>query len=166
MNGKPMAILLTVVLGLQIYGLIRLNGIENEMESLRRAQENQTSRVDRRIEEMQSQLRSLADGERWYAVNRTDVLPDASCQSAEARVEWELREWTPGGTVRFLYRTDADAQWQGVAVTELGGASYAASFPIMVSPVLDWDVDMIGFGHGRGPQRISRMFTARLNTRS
>jgi hypothetical protein len=32
MDAKPIAVLLTVVLCLQVYGLIRLEGMENEME--------------------------------------------------------------------------------------------------------------------------------------
>lgn len=144
MNAKPVAALLTAVVCLQVYCLLRLKDIDNEMESLRRAQENQAYGVERQLEAMWSQLSDLADSKRWYAVNRADVLPNASCQSAEARVEWELREWTPGSNVRFLYRLDADAAWQETAVAELGGLSYAASFPITVPLVLDWDVDVSG----------------------
>jgi len=153
MNAKPIAVLLAAVLGLQLYGLIRLEGMENEMESFRRAQENQTTEVHRRLEEMRSQLWTLGDGERWYAVKRTDILPDDSCQTAEARVEWELRQWTPGGSLRFLYRTDADTYWQEAEIVELGGASYAASFPIMAPPVLDWDVAVSGSRVIEDPER-------------
>lgn len=154
MNARPIALLLTAVLCLQVYGLMRLGEMKYEVESLRRAQQDEALEVKNRVVEIGAKLERLADSQRWYSVSRAEVLPDAACQSGEARVEWELREWMSGDTVRFLYRTGADDEWHEAAVAALGGASYAASIPITAPPALDWTVAVTGSWVVDEPDRV------------
>lgn len=98
MNAKPVAALLTAVVCLQVYGLLRLKDIDNEMESLRRAQENQAYGVERQLEAMWSQLSDLADSKRWSRARRAPPgrwHPGTGCrrQAPAAETLWWAEPW-------------------------------------------------------------------------
>lgn len=134
-SGRWVATLLAVVIALQIWTLMRQANLDEQVQRLSMNQSNQTIELRNALSGVHRSLSDMAEAERWVVVHRHN-LESTTCETATARVEWELRQWTPGTVSRLLYRTAPDQPWQEATTESLGGQNYAATFAAPGKPVL------------------------------
>ncbi len=131
-----MAVLLAAVAVLQFRTLGRQQDLEQQIRNLASQQIQLDHHLRNELSSLQGSLREMAEAERWVAVHRQTVEPGDNCETAQARVEWDLRQWVAGTHTSLLYRTDAGQEWQAAEVRNLGGQNYAAEFPVPGRPML------------------------------
>lgn len=148
-TGKVAVALLAVVAGLQVWTLNRQAALEQRLQNVTAMQNQLDMNTRDRLEGLYQRLHEMTEADRWMVVQHQSLEPLGSCETAQARVEWELRQWASGTESRLLYRTGPDENWQEATVEERGGQNYAASFTLPAQPLLEVGVD-VSYAQPRG----------------
>lgn len=144
MNQTPKlaAALLVVTAALQVWSLNRQSDLQQQIRNLASEHNMAMNRMQHELNAMQSSLERKAEAEQWVAVQKQAVEPSATCDAAQGRVEWELRQWAPGTGSKLLYRSGPNEAWQEATVQPKGGQNFAAVFPVPAKPLLEVGLDV------------------------
>lgn len=154
-SNKLLATLLVVVAGLQWWTLSRQTHLERQLQSLSNSQLNLTHELQNGLSGMDGRLGELAKAEQWVSVRRQGVERGATCETAQARVEWDLLQWTAESQSRLLYRTGPDQPWQEAKAEPQGGQSYAATFSLPGKPKLAVGLS-VEHSRGKSSESVTR----------
>lgn len=153
--NKLVAALLVAVAGLQWWTLSRQADLERQLQNLSNTQHNFARELRNGLSSTEGRIREMAEAQRWVSVSHQGVDRGATCEAAQARVEWDLLQWTPGTQSRLLYRTGPDQAWQEATTEDRGGQNYAAGFTLPGKPRLALGL-MVERSRGKNSESVTQ----------
>jgi len=137
---------------MQLWTYSRQGQLERQLQNLSSQQAQLLQQTENRVASLERSMQETAEANRWVTVNRAEIEPTTTCESAQAKVDWSFQRWAEDMTARLLYRSGPDQPWQEATVQQMGALqSYAASFQVAASPVLrpGYDISYAATGSGK-----------------
>lgn len=141
-SNKLMALVLTAIVGLQLWTLRHQANLEQQIQRLADSMQNSEARLSNDLTGIYHSLREMSEAEQWVRIREVGASSNSSCDSFRSRIEWDLQQWAPQSSTRLLYRSGPDQAWQEARVESLGGQSYAATLSFAGKPWLNAGIVM------------------------